>query len=85
MRIIAFIIVALIAYLGPFWLLLPLALIYAMLFKAPFELFIPALLIDAQFGGDGMLWGIKYTLGIGATVLFAELMKPYLRFHTTLG
>ena len=84
MRTFCFILIVLIGYFGPFWLLIPCAFIYAMSFRNPYELLIPALFIDAQFGWNGALWGLKYTLGIGAALFIAEIVKPHLRFHTTL-
>lgn len=84
MRIFCFILLACIGYFAPFWLFALSAVVYAMAFRAAYELFLPALLIDAQFGWHGALYGLMYTLTAGGVLLFAAVVKPYLRTHTTL-
>lgn len=85
MRIFCFFIIVIIGYLTPFWIFLPAVVLYAMSFKGAYELFLPALLIDAQFGWHGALYGLMYTGAVGGVLLFAVVVKPYLRAYTTLG
>lgn len=84
MRIFCFVLLTLIAYFAPFWLFLLAAFVYAMAFQSAYELFLPAVLIDAQFGWNGVLWGLLYTLAVSGSLLVATVLKPYLRTHTNL-
>ena len=64
----------------PFWLLVPIAIAYAIRFWA-FELIIFAALIDAYFGAV-VDWPY-YTIGALAIVVLAELAKEHLNILNT--
>lgn len=65
-------------FLAP-WLVLPLAVLYALVFFAP-ELVVFGALIDAYFWhGDAIP---VYVIGASLIVVVAELIKPHLSFYS---
>lgn len=84
MRIICFILIVLIAYFLPFWIYVPSIFLYAMVFRKPYELLVPAIFIDTQFGWSGAYFGLMYVGSAVAAIVVAQFLKPYLRSHTTL-
>lgn len=76
MRILFFALMILTGFVGPWWLLVPLALIYAFWYRA-YELLALGFFLDASYG----VYPIPfiYTLGALAVLLFLETLKPRLR------
>ncbi|HEU4677519.1 MAG TPA: hypothetical protein VFS75_02265 [Candidatus Paceibacterota bacterium] len=79
MRIIAFICLFFAALYLPLWLFALGAVAYAFTFRA-YELLVLAVLIDAEFGEPGT-GAYRYTASVAIALLFAALVRPYLRFY----
>lgn len=58
----------------PWWLVLPLWVCYACVFR-PYELIALGVLLDAYFG-YAMPWHVFYTLNAAILFLVAEFLKP---------
>ena len=64
------------------FILAPLAIVYAFMFRSAYELIVLAACIDAFFGSDAFL--PYYTLSAIAIVGIAELIKPHLALYAHL-
>ncbi len=79
-RVLSFVGVVLVGLFLPFWFFVPVAFIYALMFR-PIEVLILAVCIDAQFGDvEGGIW-YAYTLAGAGILIVTASMKPYLRFY----
>jgi len=79
-RLLVFILVALVGYFAPFPVFLLAAVAYLLLWPG-YELFIVAVCIDAQFGAGGTMFGLLYTGAVGALVIAGAALKPHIRFY----
>ncbi len=81
MRIICFGIVCALGLFTPIWFFLGAGLVYALVWNG-YELLIPAILIDAQFGSPHLtMVPYVYTLSLGVIMIGVEFLKPYFRFY----
>lgn len=80
MRILAFIIVFAVALMMPWWFFLLVAAAYVLRWQG-LELLVIAVLVDAQFGTSGVLYGALYTTTVATLVLLGTLIKPHLRAY----
>jgi hypothetical protein len=80
MRAGVFIVVALVGLFMPIWFCILASLCYAFWWTG-YELIVLGVLIDAQFGLGTSIFAYTYTLMLGAVVLSAESIKPYLSFY----
>jgi len=65
----------------PFWYFVPCICIYVLLFRAPYELLVLAVCIDAEFGHGNALSAYWYTISVSLAIVIVQYLKPYLRFY----
>ncbi len=76
MRVLTFIFIALIGFLGPWWLLIPAVLYYAFRYTA-YELLILGFALDLSYGVDPL--PCIYTGAAAIILLSIETLRPRLR------
>ncbi len=85
MRILLCMVLVILGFVGPWWLLLIAAFLYAFRYVA-YELLVLGFLLDVSYGAGTETLPVYYTLTALALILFAAVVKPRLNFkrHATL-
>lgn len=78
-RALLFILIVLVAFAGPWWLLPVPAILYAFRYPA-YELFAVAFLLDLSYGTGAVAVPCVYLVTAALIVGAAEVLKPRLRF-----
>ena len=79
-RIILFFTLFVITFLFPWWVGVPLMVLYMFRYTA-YEVIVLATLFDAQFSVAYGLMPFFYTIGFGIFFVVLEVLKPFLTFY----
>lgn len=77
-RILACILLALLAFVGPWWLFVPAAILYAVRFDTAYELFMIAFFLEVHYGGGAVPHPFVYLALTAALLLTISFVKPRL-------
>jgi hypothetical protein len=80
-RILACIVLVILGFVGPWWLLAVAAFFYAFRYVA-YELLVLGCMLDLSYGAGAAPFPALYTIAALALVLFAAVVKPRLNFKT---
>lgn len=80
MRGLLFIVLLIVGFVGPWWLLFLCAGLYAFRYAA-YELLLLGFLLDMSYGAGSEAYPVYYTLGAAALIALAAFIKPRLTFY----
>ena len=79
-RVFLFLVLFVITFSFPWWVSVPLMILYMLRYTA-YEIIVLGALFDAQFSNPEMFFPALYTLLLGIFFVAIELLKPFLSFY----